>query len=447
MADENRTGPPIFRNLSIEAGDIVLVRSNPAKLHGNLKRYVNINGQRVLASIRGGGSARAEIPSSGHSHVMLGMGDGLVIHADGHSVVYEVASDALKFGQDEADSFAVYRNPRLSPVAIHAITRAAKSYYSKLYRFSTFFGAEKDGDTTQFCSRLIAYAYRRAAVPFSRLKDQRTLPIDLFHACQEEPWHDVTQDVIEAPLSAEACAVLAKIANEAGLPPWIDDLPDLLAQSQQTQLAILRMNAGIKEYEYKSYCNIAKQVEMMAELSLLQLEQALDMLAYPETMDADFAATVTDALQQLPALLAIAGLPNLDQRLEIYPGLDYNDDTPPYQGLPSPAAIRKMQLKREASGIYAALVLVDIGLSSILWRKTGHEHFSKFACVKTQYLLNFKALLPSTSELAHYEALPAAFAWAGNLEVQQKFTQIFSRLINLVKLLRLRHGQACNPQH
>src|SRR5258708_2696328 len=80
----------------VRAGDIVFVDTRSVDAIGKIERFVIVYGQRLLAWWRRDRSIplRDKLPK--HSHVMLGLDGGTVIHADGKSVTIEVISEALQ---------------------------------------------------------------------------------------------------------------------------------------------------------------------------------------------------------------------------------------------------------------------------------------------------------------------------------------------------------------
>src|SRR5690606_4075524 len=135
-----------------------------------------------------------------YSHVILGLDGGIVIHADGKSVEIEVITDALHIATAEQAHYTIYRHKGISDVTRQKISLEAIRYYSQKYSFSPFFqksstlskkSTSSNEDTTQFCSRLVAYVYRVSGVELSNLPDHKVLPVDLFKVCSLPPWEDI----------------------------------------------------------------------------------------------------------------------------------------------------------------------------------------------------------------------------------------------------------------
>jgi hypothetical protein len=165
-------------------------------------RFVNVVGQRVLAAIRRREPITLKPRIRRYSHVMLGVGDGLIIHADGKTVAVEVISDALHHATSEASRFQVYRRRDASVDVTAKIVTSAMRYYNQRYRFSTYFNTDPGGDTTMFCSRLVAHAYRSAGAQLTPLQDNRVLPVDLYQICQSKEWMEITSEFVVEPVDA-----------------------------------------------------------------------------------------------------------------------------------------------------------------------------------------------------------------------------------------------------
>src|ERR1700688_4106817 len=82
---------------AVNAGDIVLVYDQSTRLRNIAKRWGNVVGQRILAAIRRGEHVPLKSRLPYYSHVLLGLGGGLIIHADGKTVAVEVIHEALHF--------------------------------------------------------------------------------------------------------------------------------------------------------------------------------------------------------------------------------------------------------------------------------------------------------------------------------------------------------------
>jgi uncharacterized protein YycO len=205
---ETQSTAPRFYLSALRPADIVFVYDQSRGLLNKADRLVNVHAQSVLAALR---KVEATVGGvSPYSHVMLGIGAGLIIHADGKTVSIENAVDALQYETEEASKFGVYRRCDMTVELADQIVSAAIRYYKQKYKFLTFFknfvrgSAEGEGDTTQFCSRLVAHAYRSAGLLPTELPDNKVLPVDLYQICRLPPWEDVTAEFTEKPLSALA---------------------------------------------------------------------------------------------------------------------------------------------------------------------------------------------------------------------------------------------------
>ena len=99
-----------FNHMAVRAGDIIFVLP-PTSGVGTVLQWGNVQGQRILASLRATDKISLKLILPKFSHVMLGAGDGLIIHADGTKVTLQVVTDALKF---EDSSYEIYRNPDIT---------------------------------------------------------------------------------------------------------------------------------------------------------------------------------------------------------------------------------------------------------------------------------------------------------------------------------------------
>lgn len=150
-----------FNHMAVRAGDIIFVLPRTSGVDAILQ-WGNIQGQRILASLRTTDKISLKPILPKFSHVMLGAGDGIIIHADGTEVTLQVVSDALKF---KDSTYEIYRNSGVSEETAKRIAEAGIHYLKQQYDFTTYFGAGGAGDVTQFCSRLVAQAYRIVGLP------------------------------------------------------------------------------------------------------------------------------------------------------------------------------------------------------------------------------------------------------------------------------------------
>jgi hypothetical protein len=200
-----------FRIDAISAADIIFVYDGSTRVRNKVIRFINVVGQRILASIRKAERLTLALRVRKYSHVMLGVGGGLIIHADGKTVAVELISVALHCQTTEESLFQVYRRKDLSHDQADQIVKSAMRYYNQKYRFTTYFGESDAGDTTQFCSRLVAHAYCAAGVRLTSLAENRVLPVDLYQICQSDKWIDVSDTVVQEAPSTDIDELLPSI--------------------------------------------------------------------------------------------------------------------------------------------------------------------------------------------------------------------------------------------
>lgn len=88
-----------FRHGSLRAADIVFTNARPKGLLPRTKTFLNVAGQRLLAAFRSSGAIPITASWPRHSHVMLGLDSGAVIHADGKLVTLDPLEEALAYGK------------------------------------------------------------------------------------------------------------------------------------------------------------------------------------------------------------------------------------------------------------------------------------------------------------------------------------------------------------
>lgn len=392
---------------AIVNGDVILIYSRPRSLWGRVSRFINVGGQRLLAAIR-----RVErvslfrrLPS--HTHAMIGIGGGLVIHADGKLVTIDVISDIIRPEMDDAAHFVVYRHQLLPPKSTANVVKAAYRYYSQSYGFAPYFGRAVDRprrkeDTTQFCSRLIAHAYRTAGHELTKLTDNRVLPLDLFRICQGAEWCDVTAEFVEEDISEEVTKTLGKtdLDTVVGM-----SLEHFLARSEQTMRKAASVQREFLHMQHKSLRNRLNMEEALAEYVRLQLETAYVSLKVPDSMDESDIGWVKSVLAQLPALLDLALVPDIEclvtrvQNRLMIAGEESNDQIA-FVGLPAPAVVQQMRVSTEVTRIYAYLLLADLGMRTIAsWLTQSAEH-ERFTAVGQRYGEGLLAVVPLVDRLA-----------------------------------------------
>jgi hypothetical protein len=362
---------------------------------------------------------------------MLGLNAGLIIHADGKKVAVEIITDALHYGTDLASHFEVYRRRHLTPKFRQTIAKTAVRYYSQKYRFSPFFldvRKRRKEDTTQFCSRLVANAYRSAGLPISSLSDQKTLPIDLYQACQSDDWENITANFLERPIETEVSESAGTI-DIPGLGQMT--LADFLAHSDELILDGARRSKDFYELQYKTMKDQLEAEELIEKFCALLFELAKKTYIKPAKLDHRTAERIVTVLRQLEPLLDLSLMPTLDILVR-QPHVDELSSSSPYAGFPKPATIREMQRTAEAVRIYANLTFAEVGLFSILANRTQNEKFDRFRRVKPEFVQAFVTALPPLTDLSIHEGRNL-FEWVDD---QSDRAMCCTRFANIVSALR-----------
>jgi hypothetical protein len=350
---------------------------------------------------------------------MIGVGGGLVIHADGKRVSIDVISDVIGAELADAALFSVYRYQRLSPQASAEIVKAAYRYYSQSYGFIPYFGSVKirprrREDTTQFCSRLVAHAYRCAGYSLTTLADARVLPLDLYRICQSDEWRDVTAEFIEEGFSPDVEHALAGIGMEeiCGM-----NLQDFLKRSGQTMREASALQRDFLHMQHKSLRDRLHVEGLLSQYVSLQFDLAKATRIAPDSMDEPVTGWVEKVLAQLPALLDLAALPDVGllvapspERLMI--AGEETNDLPTFVGLPAPAVVQQMRCASETVRIYAYLLLAELGMSVIATQFTQDVRFQPFRDIGIKYAKAFLAVVPVVDDLpARLSAASKGFLW------------------------------------
>src|SRR5579872_441080 len=208
---------------AVAAGDVVFLYGQSPRLLDRLRGWINVHGQRILAAWRAVEPVRLREKLPHYSHVMLGVGSGLVIHADGKRVSIDVISQIIRPSMSDAARFQVYRYSGLGSAVAEAIVTSAYRYYDQSYGFIPFFSDPRKAlrrrkeDTTQFCSRLVAHAYRSGGITLTELADSKVLPLDLYRICQQASWRDVSAEFIDERLDGRVRQVLVDADMEQKL--------------------------------------------------------------------------------------------------------------------------------------------------------------------------------------------------------------------------------------
>jgi hypothetical protein len=429
---------PSFETSAVAAGDVVFVydqHTNPVK---RFKRLGNVIGQKLLASIRRQDRQPLKSGLRTYSHVMLGVGNGLIIHADGKTVTVEPMSDALNYETDERSLFQVFRRDEMSPEAAKAIAREAARYYAQKYRFSSFFAEPVEQDTTQFCSRLVAYAFRVAGIPLTGLPDNKVLPLDLFRVCQSGGWKDVTKDFISAPQATIGDDIFPKVRLEG------EDvsLSQFLAKADSVLATSARLSAKTMQVVYEANKSILATEALLAKFCGAQFDLAKALRLNPSALNDKDATTIARLLEQIQALLDLSELPDIELLVgDALLNSDPEDkDSKLNIAYPTPLAIREMQKSRETIKIYGYLLFAETGLCTILAHSTPHDSFEAYRSVAKEYADQFLRALQPVANLAPYENADDLFKWIDGDADRSMARKIFRNIVAALKVIDILRG-------
>ncbi|MBQ5950011.1 YiiX/YebB-like N1pC/P60 family cysteine hydrolase [Massilia sp. ST3] len=420
-----------FDPLSIQAGDIIFVLPRSSGWSW-LKQQANVQGQHLLAKIRRAKRLGLAARVRKYSHVMLGVGGGLIIHADGKKVALEVVTDALDFA---STSYQVFRQTGLPAATAAQVAKAGIRYMQQKYSFAAYFKKTREDDTTQFCSRLVAHAYRAAGMPLGALADKDVLPLDLYMLCQEAPWTDVTEESFHRPLSTEAEA----LAGEIGIPgQGAPSLSEFFDRSDKLLLDSAQMHKQFQEMRHQSYRRILHVEGLLAQYCVLMFTHAKQLRTSPADIDDSFAGKIAGVLGQIDTLLDLASLPDIDLLIEnTLINTDTGASDSEYAGMPGAAAVREMQTGRETILCYTYLLLAETGLLSIVAHIVPHDKFEAFRAVDRERASGFLAALLQAGELKEYAEAENAFAWV-DIEADRDFCrQSYKSILALLEIVRI----------
>ena len=437
--EESGATPPLtptFLIGEVRAGDIVFVYDGSTSAVKRVKRWINILGQRILASVRKTDRSRLKLETQKYSHVMLGLGQGLIIHADGKTVAVEVVSDALHYDTKDASRFQIYRRKNITAEQVEAIVKPAMRYYNQRYSFFTYFQEIDTGDTTQFCSRLVTYSYRTAGMSLTSLPDNQVLPMDLYRICQTDAWEDVTSTVIVEALPRRIDETIPPIDL-----PGVGTLSmsEFLAQGDALILNAAQLQKKTIAMQYEVTRQLMHNEALLAKFVRLKFKSSVQLYLHPESMTEDDVVRITRLLEDLSTLLSVSLLPEIgslvkDTLLNTSQG---EDDTGLYAGYPGPSVIREMQLSRLALGIFHDLVLTELGLYTILAHRMPHEQFARFRSVNKEFAERFVAAVEPIDDVSSYEKTDSLFLWVEQENDRIESRKIFTRIVQALKLIDL----------
>lgn len=437
----------------IRAGDIIFFDSNSPRFWPRLKRKVNVIGQRLLAATRHSEhkiSIFDRIPE--YSHVILGLDGGIVIHADGKSVEIEVITDALHIATVEQARYTIYRHKGISELTRQKISIEAMRYYSQKYSFSPFFrksstspnkSTSSNKDTTQFCSRLIAYVYRAAGVELTNLPDHKVLPVDLFRICSSSPWENITQDFIDKDTSGDLDERLGSITMPNG-----EEMT--LSTFMKSANALLKgnaiFNAKLQKMAYGSLKEVLMSELLLAQFCQLQLDMGKLISIKPNEIQGHVTDLICRALEQIESLLLLAKISDLKLITpDSFSNFDLDDSgRGAYVNFPPSATMRELQLSGKALRIYAALLFAQAGIFAILAHYAPNEKYKTFKIVNRDTADKFlTSALQIRVDLSTYDNFQELFVWIEHEADRSTSQEILNNIITglrLIDSLRLASG-------
>lgn len=438
---------------ALRPGDIVFAakskNASEAKM-ATARSALNVNGQRVLAALRRGDRIGLRAKVGPWKHVMLAVGNGLVIHADGHKVAIENARDVIVPG-DEEGHFKILRRDDLSEETSRQIASEAQRYLEQKYSFFNYFRVVKSGrirkrkNFTQYCSQLVAHAYVSAGLPFSALPEHRVLPIDLFIACQAGPWRDVTSEILQPPRIArdrrteEALAAL----------PFGLDFIDRFFEETDKLLGDVADNGKLLAYHsLGSYDQTIQIVSGLKEHGKAMYQMAL-LLRYDVTLiDDELSLMIARLMEQVEELLHLPLIPDLAAIVPPLYGGDEGRLIPAYAGRPTLAELRDRQLDGEMFRLMGYVLFMETGLTALVARLTKKpelEHYAKLDHGYAKLFLNSLPHLPSISAVDRPSE--ASFAWIKDAKQRSTTKRAFENIVislDVLKAIYMNEAGAAN---
>jgi uncharacterized protein YycO len=435
------TFTPTFLIGAVLAGDIVFVYDGSTSSVKRVKRSINILGQRILASIRKTGRGSWKQDSRKYSHVMLGLGGGLIIHADGKTVAVEVVSDALRYDTKDASRFQIYRRKNISAEQADKIVKPAMRYYNQRYSFFTYFQEIEAGDTTQFCSRLVSHSYRAAGMPLTSLPDNQVLPMDLYRICQSDAWEDVTAEVIEEALPKRADEIIPPIdlPGKGALP-----MSEFLAEGDALILNAAQLQKKNIAALYEATRLVMENEAQLAKLVGSAFTSSKSLYLHPESMTEDSVVIIMSLLGDLSTLLSFSQLSSIGPLVKdsLLNTSQDTGDTGLYAGYPAPSVIREMQLSRLALSFFNDLVLAGLGLGASLAHRMPQEEFARFRSVNKEFGERFFAAVEPIEDVSSYENTESLFLWVEQESDRAESRKIMARMVRDLKLIAVLRQQA-----
>lgn len=421
-----------FQSWRIAAGDVILVYSGSGGKQHRVISRLNVIGQRILASVRKLDRLPLLSKLPRFSHVMLGIGPGLIIHADGKSVAVEIPKDALRQNTDTPAGFRVYRRKSLSQDNADTIAREAMRYYRQRYTFLPYFRRKRYADTTQFCSRLVAHSFALAGTPIiAKREANKVLPIDLAASFADSPdWQDITGRFFDAPPASKGFEKHRTVAvpGQAQLSEEEVRNGTDRALSKYAQVDKETIEVGFKA-AHAVLTGEAQRYELVA----LQFRFSKMVSFAPQLMNEIFAAKAIEVLKKMDALLGLSRLPAAEVLIRVSV---YNSGEPsakgPYVDLPGPSTVRELQIGRETIKLYDDLISAKIALFTILAHRTILHECQQFRAAKSVYADQFLAALPAV-DVSAYENDLHPFQWIESEQDRITSKDTFGKILRALK--------------
>lgn len=417
-----------FDLMSVQAGDIIFVFRHAHGIDG-LLQWGNVQGQRVLANFRSTDRIRLTPALPVFSHVMLGTGVGTIIHADGTKVALEVVTDALSV---KDASYEIYRNSLIGEDTANSIAEAGIHYLEQAYNFTNYFSACSAEDATQFCSSLVAQAYRAVGMPLSQRPDNKVLPIDLHRSCQQPGWQNVTALSRHTPLpqSAALDSINIPVSDESlSLSEFFEKTDKLIQEGAH-------LHVRNQEALHNHTRQLVQSQAVIARTSAALFTEFQALREAPARMTIQHAQYIERTLSQLDNLLNLADLPDVELLLKentINRGRADNSHAL-YAGLPTNPEIRDNEKAAETLKLLAYLLMAEIGLCCILSRYGENPVIAKFKGVDASYLETFENALPKTLSAPFHDP-DHAYPWVINPDFQAVYRAVYGNVITALKCL------------
>jgi hypothetical protein len=436
-------GASEFDGVSLDAGDVVFMAKRASPRHEKISTAINVNGQRLLAALRRADRLNLRARLGAWSHVLLALGGGTVIHADGRSVVIETAREVFDISGGELH-FRVFRRNGLSERHIAAITAEAKRYLAQKYSFRKYFkgsgGApgRKREDTTQFCSRLVAHSFAAAGLPFSARPEHRVLPIDLYAACQILPWREVTSDVARRRWKGSSVGFLERIEvpgrGERSMTEFFEETGVLMDHVADLQ--------KMKEYTaLKTYSDILVSEMTLGQYASALLDLAKQVRIDPSQLEDRASEAIIRVLEQIGSLLDLALLPDLDVIVQRLNFGESEQDIATYAGRLRPSELHRFRRAREMLRLLSYLIFAETGLGVLVAHATNAPKFAHFRTAKREYAERFLAALKNMPDVSEHDgSAQDLFAWVTS-EADRKVARAeFVNILGCLRIVRLLTG-------